>query len=389
MNRLPRVAALAVLPVLLCCLHALGAMVPSARLDISRVFNPQSESLLGTLLAPPRDMSPLFVAVFNVAIPSDLASRDVAKLVPAFAPRVDVARTVNVTGISPMRTFTAPPAVAYTVPAPKPAAPIAAGSHTETVDTGAPAVMKPEISNVPRVHFGTYTAYTPALQAMSAKADIPVRVGGVRFSGTVSGEQSQISRTDALRAMQLCGTTDEGSACPYLHDSSSSSFVAGTNFNVRTGNRNVNLQLAGGVEHLSNSDAAIFPYVPMDPEEAFDASRLSSTAPGNTLLYYPGVSDLVKHNLNASVAVPITQRVTLGLQYDTAHYQGDYGSPVAQGLIQGVDARKDTYLGNVTYQLQNSSAITLSTRLYRYQDGLAPNFNLTQTRTDLNFTVKF
>lgn len=102
------------------------------------------------------------------------------------------------------------------------------------------------------------------------------------------------------------------------------------------------------------------------------------------MLQYPGVTALVKHGVDAKVAVPLTQRVTLGLQYDTSHYQGDYGA-----LVQGLDARKDTYLGNVTYQLPNSSAITLSTRLYRYQDGLVQNFNLTQTRTDLNFTVKF
>ena len=55
-----------------------------------------------------------------------------------------------------------------------------------------------------------------------------------------------------------------------------------------------------------------------------------------------------------------------------------------------MDARKDTYLGNVTYQLPySSSAITLSARQYRYQDSLTQDFNLNQTRADLNFTVKF
>lgn len=391
MNRLPRVAAVAVFAIaLFCCAHANAATVPSARLEPARVFNPQSESLLSTLLAPARDMSPLFVAVFNVAVPSDLVSRDVEQMLPAAPARVDVARNVNVTGIAPMRTFTAPPAVAYAVPAPKPAAMAAPARVEASSSASAPDVQKPYAGAVPPPRFGTYASYTPALQALSAKVDIPVRVGGVRFSGLVSGSQAQTTHTDAFRAMQMCGTTDEASACPYVHESSMSSFVAGTNFNVRTWDRNVNLQLAGGVEHLSNSDAAIFPYVPMDPEEAFDASHLSATAPGNAMLYYPGVSDLVKHNLDAKLAVPITQRVTLGLQYDTSHYQGDYGTPLAQGLVQGVDARKDTYLGNVTYQLPNtSSAITLSTRLYRYQDALTQSFNLTQTRTDLNFTVKF
>jgi hypothetical protein len=224
---------------------------------------------------------------------------------------------------------------------------------------------------------------------MGANVDIPVRVGAVHFSGSLSGSQAQTTHTDAFREVQLCGTTDEASACPYLHESSASSLVAATNFSVRTWDRNVKLQLGGGVEHLSNGDAAIFPYVPLDPEETLDTAA-SNGAPGNAMLYYPGVSDLVKHNINAQLAVPITQRITLGLQYDTSHYQGDYGSPIAQGLVQGVDARKDTYLGNVTYQLPNtSSAITLSTRLYRYQDAFTQNFNLTQTRTDLNFTVKF
>jgi hypothetical protein len=225
---------------------------------------------------------------------------------------------------------------------------------------------------------------------MSAKVDIPMRVGGVHFSGLVSGSQAQTTHTDALREVQLCGTTDEASACPYLHESSASSLLAATNFSVRTWDRNVKLQLGGGVEHLSNGDAAIFPYVPLDPEETLDSAASNATVPGNAMLYYPGVSDLVKHSINAQLAVPITRRITLGLQYDTSHYQGDYGTPLAQGLVQGVDARKDTYLGNVTYQLPNtSSAITLSTRLYRYQDALTQNFNLTQTRTDLNFTVKF
>ncbi len=389
MNRFARGAAVAVLVALYCCVHAIAATGSPARLDVTRLFDPQSESLLGTLLAPPHDMSPVVGAVFNVGSPSDLASRDVAQLLPVTPIPTSVAGVVNVAGIAPMQTFTAPPAVAYALPAPKAEAPIAAPAHVDVPDSVAPEVTKPDIVTVPKVRFGTYSSYTPALQALSANVDIPVRVGGVRFSGVVSGSQTQTSNTDAFRAVQLCGTTDEASPCRYLHESSASSFVAGTNFNVRTGDRNLNLELSGGVVHLSSSDAAVFPYVPLDPEEAFDASRLSSTAPGNAMLYYPGVSDLVKHNLNARLAVPLTQRVTLGLQYDTSHYQGDYDSPVAQGLIQGVDARKDTYLGNVTYQLPNSSAITLSTRLYRYQDSLTPNFNLTQTRTDLNFTVKF
>lgn len=392
MSRLPRVAAVAVLGVaLFCSAHANAALTPAARLDIARVFSSQSDSLslLGPLLSDSRELSFYSVALFNVAVPSDLAGREVAKLLPAEPARASVARMVNVTGIAPMQTYTAPPAVAYAVPAPQGAAPIAAAASTEKVYSATPAVMKPEVTAVPP-RFGSYQPYTPSLQSMSAKVAIPVRVGGVHFNGIVSGSEAQTSHTDAFRAVSMCGTTDEGSACPYLHESSASSLVAGTNFNVRTGNRNVNLQLSGSVEHLSNGDAAIFPYVPMDPDQTFDPTKLNGTGPDSTMLYYPGVSALVKHGMDARLAVPINQRLTVGLQYNTAHYQGDYGTSMVEGITPGLDARKDTYLGNVTYQLPNTnSAITLSTRLYRYQDSLAQNFNLTQTRTDLNFTVKF
>jgi hypothetical protein len=391
MSRLPRVAAAAVLGVaLLCSARANASLTPSARLDIARVFSSQSYSLLGPLLSAPRELSFYSVALFNVAIPSDLAGREVAKLLPAEPARASIARMVNVTGIAPMQSYTAPPAAAYAVPAPQTNAPIEATAPAEKVYAVAPPVTKPEVTAVAPPRFGTYQSYAPSMQSMSAKVDIPVRVGGVHFSGIVSGSESQTSHTDAFRAVSLCGTTDEGSACPYLHESSASSLVAGTNFNVRTGNRNVNLQLSGSVEHLSNGDAAIFPYVPMDPDQTFDPSKLNGTGADSTMLYYPGVSGLVKHGMDARLAVPINRRLTVGLQYNTAHYQGDYGTSMVEGITPGLDARKDTYLGNVTYQLPNAnSAITLSTRLYRYQDSLAQNFNLTQTRTDLNFTVKF
>lgn len=387
MVRLPRVAALAVLVVALSTsVQALAAPVPQARLEIARVFNPQSESLFAPLFAPPREMSLVADALFNVALPSDIGVRDVAKLLPAPAPAFNTAR-VNIPDIAPLRTFTAAPAPSpaeYSIPQVLP--PAGTARTPAPVAYAAAPVPKVAATAVQPVRFGSYAPYTPSVQAIAAKVSVPVRVGGLHFSGVVSGLQGQSSHTDAIRAVQLCGTTDEASACPYLHESSASSLVAGTNFNVRTGDRNVNLQLSGSVEHLSNGDAAIFPYVPLDPDESFDASHLTGSGPDSAMLRYPGLTALVKHGVDARVAVPITQRVTLGLQYDTSHYQGDYADAIAQGL----DARKDTYLGNVTYQLPNtSSAITLSARLYRYQDGLAQSFNLTQTRADLNFTVKF
>lgn len=389
MSRLPRVAALAVLVAALCCgVPAQASVMPTARLEIARVFNAQSESLFAALLSPPREMSMLSDALFNIAIPSELAIRDVAQLLPVRAPSFSVPH-VNLQGVIPIRTYTAPAVTAYTVPQIAPE-PIDAASPIPLSDQPPPVVKPIALTTAPQVRFGSYAPYAPSVKALSADARIPVRVGGVHFSGLVSASQGQTTHTDAVAAVRLCGTVDEASACPYLHESTARTLVAGTDFTVRTGDRNVSLQLSGSVEHLSNGDAGIFPYVPLDPEESFDASRLNSAVPENGMLQYPGLTALVKHAVDARVAVPITQRVTLGLQYDTSHYQGDYGTGATSELVQGLNARKDTYLGNVTYQLPNTnSAVTLSARLYRYQDGLAQNFNLTQTRTDLNFTVKF
>ncbi len=200
----------------------------------------------------------------------------------------------------------------------------------------------------------------PALRADTAGVSVPVHFGGLRFQ-------------TAFHAMQMCSTTDAAAACTSNAESAAAqSLSAGTAFSVRTGNSAVSLGLSGSIEHLNNGAAGIFPYVPPDPD-------------AQAGLTYFGLTNVVSHGVGAQLAVPVTHRVTLGLQYDRSHYQGDYNST----LLPGFDATKDTYLGNVTYQLPNTnSAITLSARQYRYQDALSA-FNLTQTRADLNFTVKF
>ncbi len=179
----------------------------------------------------------------------------------------------------------------------------------------------------------------------------------------------------AFHAMQVCGTADEGAACPSTSEATAAaqSLTAGADFNVRAGNSAVKVGLSSSIEHVNNATAAMFPYVPLD----LDAQAGLS---------YFGLTDVVAQSVGAQVAVPVNRHLTVGLQYDRSNYQGDYGST----LLPGFDASKDTYLGNVTYQLPNtSSAITLSARQYRYNDAFSPNYNLTQTRADLNFTVKF
>ncbi|HKU68336.1 MAG TPA: hypothetical protein VJP85_11225 [Candidatus Baltobacteraceae bacterium] len=374
MSRFAHLAAFLALVAALCIRVQAAAWPGStgANLDLHRMFDPQAESLLAGLFTPHRDtaFSPISIALFNEPSP---VSIQIAPALPTMPAGEITASAVTLHAYTPAATLPAPPLGEPSVAA-------------------APAVARPQlvqphlrvVASAPDVHFGTYIAYAPAVQSLKEDVNVPVRIGGVHFSGLVSGAQQQSSHADAVRAMQLCGTTDEAAACPYLHDERTQNFAAGTNFNVRAGNTQVNLQLSGSVGRITNGDAAMYQYVPLDPDPQLDAVRAGSPE-DTSLLYYPGLTDMVRHGMNARLAVPISRALTVGLQYDSAHYQGNYGTIFAPGL----DARKDTYLGNVTYQLPNSSSLlTLSARQYRYQDSLTP-FNLTETRADLSFTVKF
>lgn len=375
MFRFARLAALLAL-VLALCIRVQAAVLlgtGGANLDLNRMFDPQAESLLAALFTTPKDnssLSPISVALFNAPAPP------IVQITPA----IPSAPTGRITAAAiTLR--------AYSAPARLPSAPLDEPSVVPAAPVAHPQLAQPRmniVASAPDVHFGAYTAYAPAVRSLSEDVHVPVRIGGMHFSGLVSGAQQQSSHADAVRAMQICGTTDEAAACPYLHEESAQNFAAGTNFNVRAGNTQLNLQLSGTVGRVTNGDAALYQYVPLDPDPQLGAVRAGSPE-DTSLLYYPGLTDMVQHGVNARLAVPISKALTVGLQYDTAHYQGNYGTIFAPGL----DARKDTYLGNVTYQLPNSSSLlTLSARQYRYQDSLTP-FNLTETRADLSLTVKF
>ena len=371
MSRFARVAALLALVAALCVRAQAAVWTDNlgANLDPARVFDPAADSMLAALFTPVK-LSPISIALFNAPDPETVA---IAAPLPQ-AP--SASSTVNAVTLRAYVPAVQLPSEPLQQPSVMPAAPAARAqlpqAHIRIADSAPPAV-----------HFGNYTSYTPATQSLSEDVHVPVRIGGIHFSGMVSGAQQQNSRADAVRAMQLCGTTDEAAACPYLHDERTQNFAAGTNFNVRAGNTQVNLQISGSVGRVSNRDAALYQYVPLDPDPQLDGR--AGSPEDTSLLYYPGLTQMVRHGVDARVAVPISPALTVGLQYDRAHYQGNYATLFAPGL----DARKDTYLGNVTYQLPNSSSLlTLSARQYRYQDGLAP-LNLTETRADLSFTVKF
>jgi hypothetical protein len=233
-----------------------------------------------------------------------------------------------------------------------------------------------------------FTPQAPVAQRLT----LPVRVGPVRFASSVEESALSSGTPSSFDTMSRCGTADPNGACAALRQQDSR-VAAGTSFDVRAGQHHLNVNLGGSLEHQSLPDETSFPYIPLDPQSP-QASTQAAPLRGGSAISYPNLVDVTKHGLNANVALPVTTHVTVDVGYDTQHLQGGYtatNSTVnASTLVPGIDARKETYLGNITYQLPHTnSAITFSARQYRYQDNFIPNLNLTQTRADVNFTVKF
>lgn len=107
----------------------------------------------------------------------------------------------------------------------------------------------------------------------------------------------------------------------------------------------------------------------------------------NTLpTFVPAYAGVSRTSLGANLAVPVAPRLLLGLGYNTERLVTGYGVPTT---LDGLDARNDTYSGNVTFLFPRlGSALSLSAQQYRYQDNLIPA-EFTQLREDLNLTVKF
>jgi hypothetical protein len=209
---------------------------------------------------------------------------------------------------------------------------------------------------------GTQAAFDARLQDAAIAIPSPVRVGAF----TIAGDTSTADFT-ALAA----------------HDAQ---LTAGTAVNVRAGGRSLNFSVVSDYERLTDANALTFSQSTSTDLTRYEGtSALAQLPGGNPALLIPNYADVTSRGLNAGLAVPVNERLTVGVGYGTQRLTGSYGT----SFVPNLDANNYSYLGNITFSLPRlSSAITLSARQNRYQDNLTP-FTLQQTRADLNFTVKF
>ncbi|MBV8153980.1 MAG: hypothetical protein JOY98_06145 [Candidatus Eremiobacteraeota bacterium] len=195
----------------------------------------------------------------------------------------------------------------------------------------------------------------PEAAATTKTVAAPIHVGPVKFQGRIEGSSTTVS--------QLA-----------LNDSS---YGAGANFDVRAGGRRVNVDVSSSYQQLNRNDVTFGTSLPTA------SLRLAgSDAP----LMLPSYANMSQLSLAAGVNVPLINGLTLNLNYDTARLLGSYGLP---GLTN-LDAIDNAYGGGLTFALPHSSStLSLSAYQYRYQDNILPANSLSQTRENLDFTVKF
>lgn len=155
---------------------------------------------------------------------------------------------------------------------------------------------------------------------------------------------------------------------------------AGANFDVRAGKRSLGVNLSSEYEHVGRSDASGFTVSPLD-----SASSWQLPGAGGAPLLVPSYANLNRLSLGAGLSVPVVHGLTLNLNYDAQHLYGGYGLP---GLVN-LDTINNTYGGKLTFNIpQISSSLSIGAYQDRFQDNLSLN-GASQTREDVNFTVKF
>ena len=391
MNRIARVLATAVLTAALGCgLSAGAATVPGSAVHLSytRMFGLESGRADFTLVAEAGSpgISIVSATVFGVdaPIPGDAVPPDsrVAETA-SFVRLPQIPSTLSAFDAIVLRVHQARMQVGYVhaLPASLTQSPSPEYSAVPGGDPGllgaapSPSAQASAFGDSSAV--GAYVPAEPATAFGSGDAAgtrISGRLGSVRFEQRFSATRTDALQPDAFSAFQQCGESQPSTTCPYNSPAHVQTVAvnAGTSFGVRAGNHRMVVDLTGGLERVVHTGNAVAPNV----ASLADPSIASGT---------PNLVALTKAHVGASLAVPVTRKVTVGAGYDTQHFEGASGMTFGEAI----DARKNQVLGNITYQVNPKAAITFSARQSQYRDSYVPSFNFTQRQASLNVTVKF
>lgn len=246
-----------------------------------------------------------------------------------------------------------------------------------TFTVGAYQPMAPVPLSTPQP--GTFAFGPDARGAAMAFGEDPVLAIGEGNVVGASGSSAAVPSSLRVGPLQVRTRMESAAlAAPQL-SLQDTGYGAGANFDVRAGARNVNVDLSSNYERLTRND-------PSASSSALGASSSWQLPGADAPLVIPNYADMSKLSVGAALAVPVVHGLTLNLNYGAERMFGGYGLPGVTNL----DATDNTYGGKLTLQIPNSSStLSISARSLRYQDNVLPANTFTQTREDVNFTVKF
>jgi hypothetical protein len=318
--------------------------------------------------------SPLRNLALSVVNPqTQIAAWDVATVVPTFA----VADAED-TSDFPLMNAAARYETGFS-------APLAAQYEATTVPTSANQadfVASPSGSTFVS---GQYRAISPGRAASSTAGNAviseqPVDDSGLAFSQAPATNTwtSSASNAASLGPVNLRTRFDSAQLSQPQSSLTDGGYGAGADVNVRAGHRNLDFTVSSDYERLMRDDTSGL--------AALSPSSNWQLPGGDVPLVVPNYADMSRVSLGAALAVPVVNNLTLNLNVASDRMLGAYGLPGVNNL----DATDNSYGGRLTFAIPHSaSSLSISAQQLHYQDNLMPSDTYSQTRENVNFTVKF
>ncbi|MBC5809569.1 MAG: S-layer homology domain-containing protein [Candidatus Eremiobacteraeota bacterium] len=230
-----------------------------------------------------------------------------------------------------------------------------------------------------------YSAFTPNTRGTTATFNTPIRIGDVIF--TTRGQYQHLEEIRPNSVGNLLYGPAYASTIPIKWDN----YTLATAFSVPAFGQRISANLSGTYELLRRNDPTAFPYLPINlttqtPDATAALASTQLPGGGTGVSFYPNFVNMKRYAFNAAAAVPLTRDVALNMSYSTQRYNGSYGTTLTQNISQ----RKDFATAAVVYNIpKTNSSVQFQARNYRYVDDVISNYNLTQNRQDVIFTIRF
>ncbi len=235
----------------------------------------------------------------------------------------------------------------------------------------------------------SFNGITANAQTTTAQLRFPLVFAGVK-GNLRFGAQTQTDVQPDLLAQQIFGPAFAPSVGRRYN-----ALGGGVTLALPLFDRKATLSLDSLYESVKHDDRAA---LSLAAATGSDPSRTPLTLPGATnsqsdpasvssaLFFYSNYLDVHRSTSGATLAVPVTKRLTFNGGYTQQHYDGEALTALTQDLSQGTRS----LTGGLVYSIpKTNSSINLFFDRYQYFDDLVPANNRSENRQNIYFSVKF